>query len=83
MQELHRHNIIKHRIQNSINKNRNTFNASSKVQNRMIPSRGYSREFTLPAIHTIKLTLEKVHENRMELKVLFLDFQEAVDSIKR
>lgn len=38
---------------------------------------------TIDAIHTVKQILEKAHEGKMEIEMLFIDFQQAFDSIKR
>lgn len=38
---------------------------------------------TIDAIHTIKQIMEKAHEHKMEIEMLFIDFQQAFDSVKR
>ena len=38
---------------------------------------------TIDAIHTIKQILEKAYDYKMELDILFIDFRQAFDSIKR
>lgn len=38
---------------------------------------------TTDAIHTLKQIMEKAHEYRLDIKMLFIDFQQAFDSIKR
>ncbi|CAG9829791.1 unnamed protein product [Diabrotica balteata] len=38
---------------------------------------------TIDAIHTIKQIMEKANEYKLELEMLFIDFKQAFDSIKR
>lgn len=38
---------------------------------------------TIDAIHTLKQIMEKVHNAKIEIEMLFIDFKQAFDSIKR
>lgn len=38
---------------------------------------------TVDAIHTVKQLMEKTYQHKIELELLFIDFQQAFDSIKR
>lgn len=38
---------------------------------------------TTDAIHTLKRTLEKTHEYKMKIELIFIDFKQAFDSLRR
>lgn len=45
---------------------------------------GFTRgKSTVDAIHIIKQTIEKIHEHKMEIEMLFIDFKQAFDSIRK